>query len=217
MKDTRTKLIQTAARLFAKHGFFGTSVRQISTAAKTNVAAVNYHFGDKRGLYLATIAHLVEQTKKMLTSGPNGVQVPQDIDRLNRVEALELFHKILDKMMDMSFSGKNVLLERIFGHAEMENSPQMVKILLGYVANYDGPFFRHLRHLTGLEAGSSELILLANAVFRQVHISDFNRFAILRSLKLKDYTPEVKQQIKDIVWHNTYAILKSYEKGTKKR
>jgi len=217
MKDTRIKLIQTAARLFAKNGFSGTSVRQISTAAKTNVSAVHYHFGDKRGLYLATVAHLVEQTKKSLASGPDGLDMSQQIDALTREESLELFHKVLNKMLDMSFDRKNILLERIFEHAEMENSGQMVKMLLEYVANFDGPFFRHLNHLTGLKLGSSELILLANAVFRQVHISDFNRFAILHSLKLKDYTPQIKQQIKDIVWHNTYAILKSYEKGSKKR
>lgn len=217
MKDTQHKLIKTAARLFAQKGFSGTSVRQISTAAGTNVAAVHYHFGDKRGLYLATVAHLVDQTKKWLTSGPDGLDVPEDINTLSRQEALDLFHKILNRMLDMSLSRKNILLERIFAHAEMDNSQQMVKILLGYVSNFDGPFFKHLRYLTGLEAGSSELILLANAVFRQVHISDFNRFAILHSLQLKDYTPEIKQQIKDIVWHNTYAILKSYEKGTKKR
>ena len=44
MKDSRTKLIKTAARLFAQKGFSGTSVRQISSAAQTNVAAVNYPF-----------------------------------------------------------------------------------------------------------------------------------------------------------------------------
>ena len=192
-------------------------MRQISAAAKTNVAAINYHFGDKQGLYLATVKHLVQMTKSYLLDGSDGIKMPEHIETLSREDALHLFHKVLDKMLDLSLSRKNILLERIFAYAEIEKSGQMVKILTEYIANFDGPFFKHLRYLTGLDAGSSELILLANAIFTQVHISDFNRFAILRSLKLKEFTPEIKKQIKEIVWHNTYAILKSYEKGNNKR
>jgi AcrR family transcriptional regulator len=49
--DTRERLLTHAARLFADSGFHKVTVREISTAAGANVAAVNYHFGDKMGLY----------------------------------------------------------------------------------------------------------------------------------------------------------------------
>ncbi len=217
MKDTRTKLLKTAARLFAQKGFTGASVRQISNSAKTNVAAVNYHFGDKHGLYLATVQYLVEENKNWMRSAPNPLHIPEDFETMSYQEAMDLFHQIIDKMLDLNLSRKNILLDRIFARAEMENSQQMAKILVGYVSDFGGHFFRILCYLTGLELNSSELILLSNAILRQASISEINRFAILHSLKLKDYTPEVKQQIKDVVWRNTYAILKSYEQGTKKR
>ena len=217
MKDTRTKLLKTAARLFAQKGFAGASVRQISTAAKTNVAAVNYHFGDKRALYLATVQYLVEENKNWMRSAPNPLQIPENIEKLGYQEALELFQRIIDKMLDLNLSRKNILLNRIFARAEMENSQEMAQILLAYVSNFGENFFGILCYLTGLEPKSSELILLSNAILRQASISEINRFAILHALKLKDFTPEVKQQIKDVVWHNTYAILKSYKQGSKKR
>ena len=54
MKDTRTKLLRTATRLFAQKGFSGTSIRDIVNAARVNVSAIHYYFGDKRKLYTET-------------------------------------------------------------------------------------------------------------------------------------------------------------------
>jgi TetR/AcrR family transcriptional regulator, regulator of cefoperazone and chloramphenicol sensitivity len=49
--DTREKLLKAAEQIFAERGFFATTVREICQRAGANVAAVNYHFGDKLNLY----------------------------------------------------------------------------------------------------------------------------------------------------------------------
>lgn len=49
--STGADLLNAARNLFAKHGFEGASVRQITAAAHTNLGAVTYHFGSKRKLY----------------------------------------------------------------------------------------------------------------------------------------------------------------------
>ncbi len=48
---TRQRLLETAAHLFAERGFRKVTVRDISREAAANAAAINYHFGDKLGLY----------------------------------------------------------------------------------------------------------------------------------------------------------------------
>lgn len=50
-RTVRNRLLETAAESFAEKGFDGTSVRDITTRANCNVAAVNYHFGGKENLY----------------------------------------------------------------------------------------------------------------------------------------------------------------------
>ena len=50
---TRAALVQAATELFAKYGRYNVSIRQIATFAKVNLAAVNYHFGTKDGLFYA--------------------------------------------------------------------------------------------------------------------------------------------------------------------
>jgi TetR/AcrR family transcriptional regulator, regulator of cefoperazone and chloramphenicol sensitivity len=49
--ESRERLLEAAERLFAERGFTGASVREITSAAGCNVAAVNYHFGGKDNLY----------------------------------------------------------------------------------------------------------------------------------------------------------------------
>lgn len=49
--ETRVRLVQAATRLFAREGFSKVTVRDICEKAGANVAAVNYHFGGKTGLY----------------------------------------------------------------------------------------------------------------------------------------------------------------------
>jgi AcrR family transcriptional regulator len=48
---TRERLLEVATRLFAESGYKRVTVRAICHEAKANVAAVNYHFRDKLGLY----------------------------------------------------------------------------------------------------------------------------------------------------------------------
>lgn len=49
--DTKTRLLETAATLFADHGYRGASVRRICDLARANPGAVSYHFGGKKQLY----------------------------------------------------------------------------------------------------------------------------------------------------------------------
>src|ERR1043165_6215097 len=48
---TREKLLAAASAVFAEAGFRNATVRQICQRAGANIAAVNYHFRDKEGLY----------------------------------------------------------------------------------------------------------------------------------------------------------------------
>ena len=54
-RETRDRLLKAAEQLFAQRAFKDVTVREICHEARANVAAVNYHFGDKLGLYRETM------------------------------------------------------------------------------------------------------------------------------------------------------------------
>ncbi|ACS79015.1 TetR/AcrR family transcriptional regulator [Maridesulfovibrio salexigens] len=54
-QSTKERILEAASRVFCEKGFKATTVRDICAEADANVAAINYHFGDKRKLYLQVL------------------------------------------------------------------------------------------------------------------------------------------------------------------
>ena len=69
-----TRLLEAAAVVFANEGYEGARIREICAAAKVNVAAVNYHFGGKLGLYTAVLkkAMLADTDSALLNEVQHG-------------------------------------------------------------------------------------------------------------------------------------------------
>jgi AcrR family transcriptional regulator len=71
---TKQRLIEASEALFADKGFDRVSVRDITTKAEANVAAVNYHFGSREGLVAVVMARYTN---------------PVNEERLARLDVLE--------------------------------------------------------------------------------------------------------------------------------
>lgn len=74
--DTKERILDAAEKLFGQNGFEATSLRDITTEAGVNLAAVNYHFQTKESLIDAAIARRMEPVNRkrmeMLDlAGPN--------------------------------------------------------------------------------------------------------------------------------------------------
>lgn len=74
VRDTKDRILDSAEHLFASQGFAATSLRQITSEAAVNLAAVNYHFQSKDLLIEAVLRRKVE---------------PINARRLDMLDALE--------------------------------------------------------------------------------------------------------------------------------
>lgn len=83
MDATRARLLEAAGEEFAQKGFDAATIRSICARADANIAAVNYHFGDKEQLYVQAV----------IEAHRCGVEMPPDSGETNGspAERLERF------------------------------------------------------------------------------------------------------------------------------
>lgn len=78
---TRESLLRAAIRVFARHGFAGGRIEQISKAARSHDRMIYYYFGSKEGLFIAVIEEIYRRFNEAES------ELALDLDR--PVEALE--------------------------------------------------------------------------------------------------------------------------------
>jgi AcrR family transcriptional regulator len=79
---TREKLLEVAGPIFADRGYQAATIREICGEAGANVAAVNYHFGDKLGLYTEVLQQSVRAAQvKAVQNVLDQTAPPEDILR----------------------------------------------------------------------------------------------------------------------------------------
>lgn len=61
---TRERILEAASSVFSEKGFEKATVRDICSRAGANVAGVNYHFGDKLGLYRELLGRWLDRDEE---------------------------------------------------------------------------------------------------------------------------------------------------------
>jgi hypothetical protein len=96
--DTKTKIMHAAFELFGRHGFVGTSVRQIAQASEVNLAAVNYHFKNKENLFWEIMTVMFFEVDKKVAEMA-----------AQSKSTLVLSEKIYDFFIEESLAAKNTM------------------------------------------------------------------------------------------------------------
>jgi AcrR family transcriptional regulator len=112
-KETRDRLLAAAERLFADRGFKKVTIREICRAARANVASVNYHFGDKLGLYREVLQSAIDVMRSTNDAAKAAAAEGRGIDDRLRRYITASVHRLLA-------SGNHAWLHRLM-HREMND------------------------------------------------------------------------------------------------
>ena len=89
-RATRGQLIEVATRLFTEHGYEGTSIEAVLSAAGVSRGALYHHFAGKEALFEAVVSAVSEQVTVKLTETVQGCADPLDAMRTAAVAWIDL-------------------------------------------------------------------------------------------------------------------------------
>jgi TetR/AcrR family transcriptional regulator, regulator of cefoperazone and chloramphenicol sensitivity len=119
--ETRQRLLNAAAELFSERGFNHVTVRELCQLAGANLAAVNYHFRDKLGLYKEVVemaANCMHRSKVQVIEAAEPLPPEQ---RLRTYVRLTL-HSLLDPHEDS-------WMEKLIAREMMDPTPALDLII----------------------------------------------------------------------------------------
>ena len=119
---TKERLLQVAKDLFAQKGFHGTSTREITRRAGTNLSSLYFHWQSKENLYLAVYRHLFQLLANL---------AQEVVDLLEKgLRSRKPLQKVIDPVVDraLEFFAANQQLARLNLHRVLEDGALAVHV-----------------------------------------------------------------------------------------
>lgn len=155
--ETREKILRAAGIIFSELGYEAATTRSICESAGANAAAVNYHFGDKLGLYTQVLERCV---------------VTQDslaIERAPYTEPAVELRKFIAKMFESLFETENtVQYARLMAHEMARPSPALARLVERIIRPRAAMLCKTVARFTGRPASALETRLAAHSIMAQI-------------------------------------------------
>jgi AcrR family transcriptional regulator len=203
--DTRERLLRAAGEIFAEQGFRSATVREISRRANVNVAAVNYHFRDKEGLYSSVLRDTLDSAVKKypLDLGLRKGATPQ--------ETLHAFVRLLlSRVLDdgrPSWHGKLMAREFIEPTAALD---QMIEEAIQ-------PLYQSLsdilRDLMGRGANEEEVRMCLMSIVGQC-IYYFHVRPVIEKIYQREFGPKDLEQLSEHITRFSLGGIDALRRGT---
>ncbi len=176
VKISKERILREAEALFAERGFYAVTVREITRAAHCNLAAVNYHFGNKQNLYLEVFRCLWK---------PRAKRVVARFERMLAAQRELTLQGIVHAVAEAFIKGPLSDDERLRHHQlmirEMARPTEAFEMVVGEVI---GPFQRKLaemiRPFMAREMGRVALLLHVQSIISMVIHFNFARNPVIR-------------------------------------
>jgi AcrR family transcriptional regulator len=147
--DARSRIVETASRLFYEQGYNSTGINQVIKEAEVAKASLYQYFPSKDDL-------LVEYLKQAMVKTNQALQSAAEKHKTPREKALAIFDFLLQHIRRTEFNGCNFLNIS----SELPNGNSTIKALIKKQKNFIRSLFTAILEPVGKEDLADELYLL---------------------------------------------------------
>ncbi len=202
--ETRARLLDTAGEVFAEVGYEAATVREICARAQVNVAAINYHFGNKFQLYLEVLRRSVSPVQKQAAATLFD----------DSASAGEILKRVIRTMLEiMCGTHRASLYLRLMAHELAQPTPAMPRI----IEEATRPMYDRLRgiigQIIGLDRDDEKTRFCTHSIIGQVIHYAHEAPVLARLWPDLKMTPEQIEKIADHISDFSLAYLESISAG----
>ena len=159
---TKERILASAGEIFGTRGFKDATIRTIARDAKVNIAAINYHFRDKEGLYGAV---LEEVFYLGFTRFPATMDLAPNADPQQRLRAFirAMFFRLQSKEGWGGIAGRGRLIAREL----LDPSPAFEAVLDRYIKPHKDLLAAIISDIMGSDPGPEKLMPCAISIIGQ--------------------------------------------------
>ncbi|MCX7012683.1 MAG: CerR family C-terminal domain-containing protein [Candidatus Sumerlaeota bacterium] len=195
-----------AAEVFAQNGYRNATFREICQRAQANIAAVNYHFGDKERFYSAVVEHVIEQEGDVLREFQSRMETPAPPE-----ERLRTFvHLALNSLLGASPPTR---LIRLMAHEMMEPTPALDFMVERVVQPTHQNMREIVREILGEKADERMIADCAHSITGQCFIFHHARAVIARLGTYPAHDPATIEHLAEHVAQFSLEALHSIREG----
>lgn len=203
--DTPERIVEVATNLFADYGHRAVTLQTIVQEAQVNTAAINYHFGDKWGLYQVVVERAMRQREEHAAAAEHALQDMPPRERLRTVIAT-LTAQLLDEN-NYSRMSQIMLWEAIdptpmFAQLVEKLPKRQIAILKQIVRDIVG------KRLTDEQIERASISILAQCVYYR-----YGRLMLKAIFPDRATTPETIASIAEDIYRFSIAALDALKRG----
>lgn len=207
---TREALLRAAVDRFGRDGYHAVSNRALGEAAGVNAALIGYHFGGKRGLYLAAFERIAEEMGRRV--GPVAAEVERELasleersDAEHRERLVGCVLRLVDGYAAMLTAPESAPWARLIVREQQDPSDALRILYDGVLGRTADLVSRLVHRIRG--GDEEEARLTALTLFGQAVVFRVARATVLWQLGWDEIGPREAERIRRRIRRNTRAIL----------
>lgn len=192
--DSKTKLLYSAFREFAKNGFFGAKTRDIADRANINISSILYYFGGKKGMYAAALENIVETVRNLSADVLDRYQ--EVVERGDPSEAREFLKELIQRFL-LLLCGEKISrdMKTVFFSEYSRPTDEFSILYDGLILPVHKMMATLLSQASGGKIGDKEGYLYTFPLFSQMFVFASRQSTICSFMEWQDYGEEEKQKL----------------------
>lgn len=185
-EKTKEFLIDCAGQIIAIKGFKDTTSKEICELAGENMAAINYHFGSREGLYREVLAHTYQTLIGRARGGQEDLENWTPRQRLENFINENIYKALVEKSWEVRVWAREIInpspfLKEFLGMGTISNEFVRLNYEVGYFTQ-NLIMLKHISEYTGIPFEDKRLYSCALSFFgpfamliiTQNNASDYN-------------------------------------------